>query len=185
MSRLDKIKARAAENVAYRVTADDLFPADIESPIERTFLTALRAEIEYGEHTHTKVAVFDRGVTPSDEGYGRGATASTTNWLVDQYSNEYPLTVQRQIFILDWPVDFLISSGLGQYRRRARLVVECDGHNFHERSKEQAMRDRSRDRALQEAGYTVFRFTGAELWRDPCACADQVIKWAETAGEEI
>lgn len=63
----------------------------------------------------------------------------------------------------------------------SRLVVECDGHEFHERTKEQAERDRSRDRALQERGYTVFRFTGSELHRDAFACARQVLRWAENA----
>lgn len=60
-----------------------------------------------------------------------------------------------------------------------RLIVECDGHEFHERTKEQAAKDRSRDRASTLAGMEVFRFTGSELWRDPYGCAGQVIEWAE------
>lgn len=39
-------------------------------------------------------------------------------------------------------------------------VIECDGHEFHERTKRQAARDRSRDRAIQAFGYRIFRFTG-------------------------
>lgn len=57
------------------------------------------------------------------------------------------------------------------------LVVECDGHDFHERTKKQATKDRSRDRRLQELGHTVFRFTGSEIWSDPMACAGQVSDW--------
>jgi LPS sulfotransferase NodH len=30
----------------------------------------------------------------------------------------------------------------------------------------------------QLSGIEVFRFTGSELWRDPLACASQVIEWA-------
>lgn len=56
------------------------------------------------------------------------------------------------------------------------LLVECDGHDFHERTKEQAARDRARDRELQSAGYMVFRFTGAEIWRDPVGCAVQTLE---------
>ena len=44
-----------------------------------------------------------------------------------------------------------------------RLVVEVDGHDFHERTKEQAQRDKTRDRDLQAAGFIVFRFTGREV----------------------
>jgi very-short-patch-repair endonuclease len=54
------------------------------------------------------------------------------------------------------------------------VAVECDGHDYHERTKEQAARDRRRDRALQAAGVSVLRFTGSEIWRDPEACALEV-----------
>jgi very-short-patch-repair endonuclease len=57
-----------------------------------------------------------------------------------------------------------------------QMIVECDGHEFHERTKEQASRDKERDRALQSAGFLVFRFSGADIWRDVFACATQALK---------
>lgn len=48
-----------------------------------------------------------------------------------------------------------------------KLAVEVDGHDFHERTKEQAERDRSRDRAMIADGWTVLRFTGREVFRNP------------------
>lgn len=54
---------------------------------------------------------------------------------------------------------------------RVDLVIECDGHDFHERTPEQAERDRSRDRWMLAEGFTVIRFTGAEIVRNPVACA--------------
>ena len=54
------------------------------------------------------------------------------------------------------------------------FIVELDGHNFHERTKKQAARDRSRDRAMQASGFQVIRFTGSELWRDPLKCVRDV-----------
>jgi hypothetical protein len=56
-----------------------------------------------------------------------------------------------------------------------KLVVECDGHDFHDRTKAHASPDRARDRALQVAGFQVFRYTGADIWRDVMACATEVI----------
>ncbi len=56
----------------------------------------------------------------------------------------------------------------------ARLVVELDGHDFHERTREQARRDRSRDRYLLASGYTVFRFTGSEIFRNPYRAVAEV-----------
>jgi very-short-patch-repair endonuclease len=52
--------------------------------------------------------------------------------------------------------------------------VECDGHDFHERTKEQAQRDKSRDRYLQANGWRVLRFTGSEIHRTPEKCADEI-----------
>jgi very-short-patch-repair endonuclease len=77
-----------------------------------------------------------------------------------------------QAHIGNYRVDFLfvnVSRG-----RRRLVVVECDGHDFHERTKEQAAADKARDRFLVGHGYQVLRFTGSEIYRDPFGC------WAET-----
>lgn len=58
-----------------------------------------------------------------------------------------------------------------------RCVVECDGHDFHERTPEQAERDKSRDVHLLCAGWPVMRFTGRQLKKDPRVCRDQVVKF--------
>jgi very-short-patch-repair endonuclease len=57
------------------------------------------------------------------------------------------------------------------------IFVECDGHDFHERTKEQAERDRSKDRAIQAAGIPILRFTGREIWRDPGQVVLQILNF--------
>jgi len=57
-----------------------------------------------------------------------------------------------------------------------KIAIECDGHDFHERTKEQAANDRSRDRALQLDGWMVLRFTGSEIYRSASACAAQIMQ---------
>lgn len=52
--------------------------------------------------------------------------------------------------------------------------VECDGHDFHERTKEQAAHDRMRDRWFQAQGFAVLRFTGSEIVREGARCAAEV-----------
>lgn len=59
-----------------------------------------------------------------------------------------------------------------------KIAVECDGHEFHERTKDQAQRDKSRDRYLAADGWSVLRFTGSEINRDPVACASQIVDTA-------
>lgn len=45
-----------------------------------------------------------------------------------------------------------------------RFAVEVDGHDFHERTKEQARRDRQRDRDLTAEGWIVLRYTASEIY---------------------
>lgn len=61
------------------------------------------------------------------------------------------------------------------------VIVEFDGHDFHERTKEQAEHDKKRDRKLTSLGYQILRFTGREVWRDPMACAMEAIELAASA----
>ena len=55
------------------------------------------------------------------------------------------------------------------------MVIECDGHNFHERTKEQASSDKERDRTLQKFGLLVFRYTGSDIWGDVFGCAHEAL----------
>lgn len=163
MSRKFGIEKAAAE-LANMLEADILAAFDsnpIESPIERLLY------ITFVSYCHSFLM----------EGYG------PLNGLVakpDEVLDEGEINLRQQVRILDWRVDFVVSVGVrerGRIRAR-RLAIECDGHDFHERTKEQAARDRSRDRALQAAGYTVMRFTGSELYRDPVGCVLEIAAWA-------
>lgn len=82
------------------------------------------------------------------------------------------LYVSPQVEIGGYRVDFMFG---GKIRGETHLLaVECDGHEYHEKTKEQAMRDKSRDRDLLGRGVPVMRFTGSEIWKDPTACVEQV-----------
>lgn len=88
-------------------------------------------------------------------------------------SNELLYYITPQATIGKYKADFLIWFSRKKYVHG--VVVECDGHDFHERTKEQAGRDKRRDREILAAGYPVVRFTGSEIFKDPFACAQQVL----------
>jgi very-short-patch-repair endonuclease len=69
-------------------------------------------------------------------------------------------------------VDFLFEVSYGGKIRT--VIVECDGHDFHERTKEQARKDRARDRFFILRGWTVLRFTGSEIVADPARCIEEL-----------
>jgi very-short-patch-repair endonuclease len=81
----------------------------------------------------------------------------------------------------EYRADFVVESQNTHNGKSVMLVVECDGHDFHEKTKTQAARDKRRDRDIQAAGYAVMRFTGSEIFRDSNVCAGEVISFLSAA----
>ena len=73
-------------------------------------------------------------------------------------------------------VDFILESWTG--KRWRRVIIECDGHEFHARLPEQVERDYRRGREFIAAGYIVLRFAGREIIRDPQVCVQEALKIA-------
>lgn len=119
-----------------------------ESPIEKAMLEALYV------YSLLRVGGWPCHVMPEKT---EGWTHAT--WFIEP-----------QKVINAYRVDFLVTSP----DTKKKIVIECDGHDFHERTKEQAEGDRSRDRNLTRDGYCVIRFTGREIWRDPWKCAEEI-----------
>lgn len=122
-----------------------------ESPIEVAFGAAFML---LGEYQYSQVALHE----PGYEGE------------VDPLAFETVLQCQKKIG--RHRVDFVASWSYPEYP--TKIIIECDGHDFHERTKDQAQRDRAKDRDWQSAGYRVFRFTGSEIYRDAFQCATEV-----------
>lgn len=70
-------------------------------------------------------------------------------------------------------VDFLI---IVDYKNQGKkqFVIECDGYEFHQKTKKQVEDDNKRQRALQAAGYEVIRFSGSEIYNKPFLCALEI-----------
>ncbi|MDE2099587.1 MAG: hypothetical protein KGL39_20210 [Patescibacteria group bacterium] len=138
-----------------------------DSKIEQLLYAALSIWCEVGHAEFNKIVqVFDK---------------ENLSKQLDRPEPEYelrPMIVWPQA-TMEWGrVDFLILAFDYRNGNWRKLVIECDGHDFHERTKEQAARDRSKDRSAVLVGCDSFRFTGSELWRDPLGCAQQITLWA-------
>lgn len=72
----------------------------------------------------------------------------------------------------DWSyrVDFLLVCGRRPAFRRI-YAIECDGHEWHEKTKEQVARDKLRDRRMIMDDIIPVRFSGSEIHADVAACA--------------
>ena len=80
-----------------------------------------------------------------------------------------------QVTIVGYRVDFVLVEAASGQDDPSVFAIECDGHDFHEKTKEQVRKDKARDRALVAAGCYVLRFSGSEIWANPVACVDQVL----------
>lgn len=87
------------------------------------------------------------------------------NYLIAQY----PIDSNDKSYRVDFLLDCFGNN------KNVSCVVECDGHDYHEKTKEQAKRDKQRDRNLTKDGHKVIRFTGSEIYKNPMHCAREVI----------
>jgi len=155
-----------------------------ESPIELAMLYALTIEGR----------IMGRQVIYLVDGSERG------DRLLPGYAET--LCIEPQAQLGDYRVDFLLTlTATGPDLKNMKnhpdfqekliyktickkMVLECDGHDFHDRSKEQARKDRARDRALQSVGYRVYRYTGSEIWADVFKCAHEALSTLENEVSE-
>lgn len=82
----------------------------------------------------------------------------------------FVIQIEPQRWISHYRVDFLIS--YRYFGMTKRLVVECDGHAFHEKTKLQAWRDKKRERQIP---HKIYRFTGAEIHACAELCASEIL----------
>lgn len=68
-----------------------------------------------------------------------------------------------------YKVDFVLEASYGE------ILIECDGHDWHDRTKQQAAYDRARDRWFLQNGLQTLRFTGSEIVHSPEKCANEVL----------
>lgn len=134
--------------------------AKCESEIEKLMLRALWARGSWSDRLWVEPFVNDSAM------------------LVDMAIDKCRPVLGLQIPVSNYRVDFLLVDDMANGEPPLLLAIECDGHEFHSRTKQQAKRDRVRDRNLQAVGLHVMRFTGSEIWNNPAACADEAIEFA-------
>lgn len=132
-----------------------------ESPIERQLFDAMLTNLEEDETAHIRVIAANEL-----------AWTHCADHLGDSYGI-YTFWPQREIG--PFRVDFLASFIYDETGEIRKLIIEADGHDFHEKTKEQARHDKERDRMLLAAGYTTCRFTGSEIYNRPEECAEDAL----------
>jgi very-short-patch-repair endonuclease len=114
---------------------------NVESPIEQLFMVAINLVAEFNLVRLSIAGTFD---DRTDD------LLVIPQWQIGTYRADFAL---RQ-----HPIDKIV-------------VVELDGHEFHDRDERQRRYEKRRDRFFTASGYSVLHFTGSEIVKDPCAGA--------------
>lgn len=144
------------------------------SPIESALHRALI------ENKPTNVDIYDHNdPNPTLKGYFDGP-GEDRSWNLEFSASgddniydagpvgNLPVGIVRQVRYLTYRLDFVV------YCDGGFIDIECDGHDWHDRTKQQAAADRSRDRELSRHGIHVYRFTGSEIVHYADRCAAEV-----------
>ncbi len=107
--------------------------------------------------------------------YVRFETQHSLNWKgewisIEGKSYDNPKNNFKEVLTV---ADFYIEKG------NVRLCVYTDGHTYHERTEEQAQRDKRIDRKLQELGFQVLRYTGKEVNENINVIVAEIKSWID------
>lgn len=159
---IDKLAQQLADLAAANAKmAFEMWDSGVDSPIERLMLIGIYSLIPHQELDISPLMTCEI------------VSENSHPAILERAAERGCLVIQMQHRLLDWRADFVLSCPSISGKK---VIIECDGHDFHERTKEQAARDRSRDRAAQEAGHMMLRYTGSEIYRDPLGCARAALK---------
>lgn len=89
-------------------------------------------------------------------------------YRVDFMINPIGFFVEHPFNIFPDQLLFALSSSL------QCLVVEIDGFEWHDKTPEQAERDKTRERFIQQQGFRLFRYAAREVLREPVKCAQEI-----------
>jgi hypothetical protein len=140
------------QNCSYRLSNDCLTCIfELQSPLERKLFLALkRSYIRFNTQWPLN---------------WQGENISIAGKTYDNPNNNF-----KDVLTI---VDFFIE------KRNTKLCVYTDGHTYHERTEEQAQRDKRIDRKLQEFGFQVLRYTGKDVNESVENIVSEIKKWIE------
>lgn len=144
-----------------------------ESKIEERLLLAIVTEFSDIESAGMRLAALEPAEYHGTEVYD---TSNGIAFLMPQAVIEGADETQ------DWRyrVDFMLILGRRPAHRKC-FAIECDGHEWHEKTKQQVARDKLRDRRLVLDGIVPIRFSGSEIHRAPVACSKYIRSLAHGA----
>ena len=122
--------------------------------------------------------------SPLEAAFAAAWNMYTVSACADRFS-PFHLAPQVQVdwYRIDFVVKVMTSVGFPNpyWNRFPKLAIELDGHEFHEKSKEQVTRQNERERYLIGEGWKLLHYSGSEFYRDPFKCVSDAHHHAHNA----
>ena len=147
------------------LTTESFYPEfwndeSIKSPIEQIFITAFEIYCKY----NNKEDIY---LFPQKE----------------VICNEKKYYIDFEFKADDYLTQLLLGEKIKNYN--FKLAIECDGYEFHQKTKEQVQKDNEREYDLKMAGYEVLRFSGTQIYNNPLKCAEDTYNYIMKKIEEV
>lgn len=151
----------------------------MKSPIESKLYAALVAQAGIESNDITVVTVGPSGISALIE--DRRVTGMQDTGSEYDYHGDGSrfLYLYRDVYIDRYRVDMFAWLDATEFG----IAIECDGHEWHDRTKQQASADRARDRALLRLNVPTIRFTGSDIHHRADECAVEILDTIKVAAE--
>lgn len=91
---------------------------------------------------------------------------------------QYPIECGKKEYYADFAVcHYEFINFNDEIKKDFRLVIECDGYEFHQKTKEQVEKDNQREYDIKMQGFEILRFSGREIYNDAMGCAIKTMKY--------
>lgn len=102
-------------------------------------------------------------------------------YLIFNQKEDIFLFSQKEIQVNDrkYIVDFYFEEDeyVNKFNTNKKIIIECDGYEFHQKTKEQVQKDNEREYNLKMAGYEILRFSGTQIYNNPFKCAEDTYNY--------
>lgn len=154
-----KFKAESFSQWMYCAMLED----GIQSPIEDLFFIAFNAMAESSLSEVNPTPKYDQSTGTSEPGVG--------------------IYIHPQYQLGKYRIDFVVSShGIAPQEYCQPIAIELDGHDFHDKNKQQRAYEKARDRYIVKGGFRILHYTGSEIVADPYKAAYEVLSMVGAYG---
>jgi very-short-patch-repair endonuclease len=157
-----------------------------ESPIERLLLLEFCYTFALDTYSPTDPDMKEWSdcfhTMGSPRNLGKNDRVNDNMWSTLYVKPQHIVVCGNEEYRIDFQLKYDSYVGESDNYNTRYFAIEVDGHDFHEKTKEQVQRDKKRDRALVKAGYKVLRFAGSEIFKSPTGVVKEIIEVIEALG---